>query len=92
MRIYLLRHGESLDDIEDAYGGIADYPLTEAADPIRCPAKDSQEKSLQVTGNQPAKFLQTGFHQNGTSTRTHFPKVYGIDREPFYSPHGKTVV
>ncbi len=30
MRIFLLRHGESLDDIEDAYGGIADYPLTEA--------------------------------------------------------------
>jgi len=30
MRIYLLRHGESVDDVEDAYGGIADYPLTEA--------------------------------------------------------------
>lgn len=30
MRIFLLRHGESADDIEDAYGGIADYPLTDA--------------------------------------------------------------
>ncbi len=30
MKIYLLRHGESVDDIEDSYGGIADYPLTEA--------------------------------------------------------------
>jgi broad specificity phosphatase PhoE len=30
VQIYLLRHGESSDDVEDAYGGIADYPLTEA--------------------------------------------------------------
>jgi len=30
MNIYLLRHGESTDDIEDCYGGIADFPLTEA--------------------------------------------------------------
>jgi len=29
MKIYLLRHGESVDDIEDCYGGIADFPLTE---------------------------------------------------------------
>ena len=30
MKIYLLRHGESIDDIEDCYGGIADFPLTKA--------------------------------------------------------------
>ena len=30
MRVFLLRHGESVDDVEDAYGGIADYPLTDA--------------------------------------------------------------
>jgi broad specificity phosphatase PhoE len=29
-KIYLMRHGESVDDIEDCYGGIADFPLTEA--------------------------------------------------------------
>lgn len=29
MELYLLRHGESLDDVEDCYGGIADYPLTD---------------------------------------------------------------
>lgn len=28
MKIYLIRHGESVDDIEDSYGGIADYPLS----------------------------------------------------------------
>ena len=30
MKIFLLRHGESVDDVEDAYGGIADYSLTDA--------------------------------------------------------------
>lgn len=29
MRICMLRHGEALDDIEDCYGGIADFPLTD---------------------------------------------------------------
>jgi broad specificity phosphatase PhoE len=30
VKIYLLRHGESTDDIVDCYGGIADFPLTDA--------------------------------------------------------------
>lgn len=30
MKIFLVRHGESVDDIEDCYGGIADYPLSES--------------------------------------------------------------
>ncbi len=29
MRIYLIRHSESVDDIENCYGGIADFDLTE---------------------------------------------------------------
>jgi len=29
MRLYLVRHGESQDDIEDCYGGIADFELTD---------------------------------------------------------------
>lgn len=29
MRIYLIRHSESIDDIENCYGGIADFALTE---------------------------------------------------------------
>lgn len=29
MKIYLIRHSESIDDIQDCYGGIADYPLSE---------------------------------------------------------------
>ncbi len=30
MRIFLLRHAESVDEIEDCYGGLSDFPLTEA--------------------------------------------------------------
>ena len=29
MKIYLIRHSESIDDIEDCYGGIADFDLSE---------------------------------------------------------------
>ncbi len=29
MKIYLIRHSESVDDIENCYGGIADFDLTE---------------------------------------------------------------
>jgi len=29
MKICMMRHGEALDDIEDCYGGIADFPLTD---------------------------------------------------------------
>lgn len=28
-KLYIIRHGESLDDIDDRYGGYANYPLTE---------------------------------------------------------------
>lgn len=29
MKIYLIRHSEPIDDIENCYGGIADFDLTE---------------------------------------------------------------
>ena len=29
MKIYLIRHSESIDDIENCYGGIADFDLRE---------------------------------------------------------------
>lgn len=29
MKVYLIRHSESIDDIENCYGGIADFDLTE---------------------------------------------------------------
>lgn len=41
MRLYIVRHGESVDDIEDCYGGVADFPLTEKG---RQQAEDAAEK------------------------------------------------
>ena len=32
MKIVLIRHGESIDDILDCYGGAADYPLSDAGE------------------------------------------------------------
>ena len=29
IRAYIVRHGEAQDDVEDCYGGIADFPLTD---------------------------------------------------------------
>jgi broad specificity phosphatase PhoE len=29
LKIYMMRHGEALDDVENCYGGIADFPLTD---------------------------------------------------------------
>ncbi len=48
MKIYVVRHGESVDDIEDCYGGIADFSLTEAgkqtAEQLADKLKDSEIK------------------------------------------------
>lgn len=41
MKIYLIRHSESIDDIENCYGGIADFDLTENG-------KDKVEKSRKM--------------------------------------------
>ena len=30
MYVFVARHGEAIDDIEDCYGGIADFELTDA--------------------------------------------------------------
>jgi len=29
MKLFMIRHGEAVDDIENCYGGIADFPLTD---------------------------------------------------------------
>lgn len=44
MLLYMLRHGEALDDIEDCYGGIADFPLT-----------DRGREQARAVGNELAK-------------------------------------
>lgn len=59
MKIYLLRHGESVDDIEDAYGGIADYPLTDAGKKTAQDLATKLEASgIQVLYSSPYKRAQ----------------------------------
>jgi broad specificity phosphatase PhoE len=41
MRLYIVRHGESVDDIEDCYGGVADFALTDKG---RQQARDAAER------------------------------------------------
>ncbi len=43
MRLYIVRHAESVDDIEDCYGGVADFPLTDKG---RQQAKDAASKLM----------------------------------------------
>lgn len=56
MRIYLLRHGKSVDDIEGCYGGIADFSLTDAG---RGTAKELAtklaDKGIQMLYSSPYK-------------------------------------
>lgn len=54
MKVYLLRHGESLDDIEDCYGGVADFPLTDAGrEKARSVAGQLRNASLQFIFTSP---------------------------------------
>jgi broad specificity phosphatase PhoE len=54
MKLYLLRHGESVDDIEDCYGGVADFPLTDAGrEKARSVAESLRRANLQMIFTSP---------------------------------------
>jgi broad specificity phosphatase PhoE len=54
MKLYLLRHGESVDDIEDCYGGAADFPLTDAGrEKARSVANSLRRTNLQMIFTSP---------------------------------------
>ena len=72
MRIYLLRHGESVDDVEDAYGGIADYPLTDAG---RQTAKALAEK-LAPEG---IKIIYTSPYKRALQTAQILAAAWGVE-------------
>ncbi|MEW5955694.1 MAG: phosphoglycerate mutase family protein, partial [Candidatus Micrarchaeota archaeon] len=42
MRVFFLRHGESVDDVENRFGGWADHPLTERG------RKQAEEAGLRI--------------------------------------------
>ena len=54
MKIYITRHGEALDDIEDCYGGIADFPLTDTGrDQAASVADRLQNEGIQAIFSSP---------------------------------------
>jgi broad specificity phosphatase PhoE len=56
MKIYLIRHGESVDDIEDCYGGVADFPLTEAGrQTAKVLAQKLVESKIEILYSSPFK-------------------------------------
>ena len=70
MKIYLLRHGESVDDIEDCYGGIADFPLTEEG----CKTAQELAKKLSKSG---IKLLYSSPYKRAHETAEFISKVLG---------------
>lgn len=54
MLLYMLRHGEALDDIEDCYGGIADFPLTDGGrEQARAVGRELAEESIEEIYTSP---------------------------------------
>lgn len=56
MRIYLIRHSESIDDVENCYGGIADFDLTEnGKEKVRQYRKQTDDFGIQKIYASPYK-------------------------------------
>lgn len=56
MKIYLIRHSESIDDIEDCYGGIADFDLTKnGRDKVREYSTNVKEFKIEKIYTSPYK-------------------------------------
>ena len=56
MIIYLIRHSESIDDIENCYGGIADFDLTEnGKDKVRERRKETDTYGIEKIYTSPYK-------------------------------------
>ena len=55
-RIYLLRHGEAVDDVEDCYGGVADFPLSEGGlETAESMAKRLSDSGIEILFSSPYK-------------------------------------
>ena len=56
MKIYLIRHSESIDDIENCYGGIADFDLTEnGKDKVKEKRKEIESYGIEKIYTSPYK-------------------------------------
>lgn len=63
MEIYLTRHGESVDDVENCYGGIADFPLTKAG-------RETAKKLANKLVNSGIEILYTSPYKRAYETAT----------------------
>ena len=61
MKIYLIRHSESIDDIENCYGGIADFALTENG-------KDKVKESRKLIENYRIEKIYTSPYKRAFQT------------------------
>lgn len=56
MKIYLIRHSESIDDVENCYGGIADFDLSEhGKDKVKQYQKDTDNYGIEKMYTSPYK-------------------------------------
>jgi broad specificity phosphatase PhoE len=72
LKIYIVRHGESVDDIEDCYGGIADFPLTDAG-------RETAEKLASKLANTSIKILYTSPYKRAHETASIICKKLGCE-------------
>src|SRR5437588_221264 len=68
MKIFLVRHGESVDDIEDCYGGIADFPLTDSG-------RSTAEELANKLANSGIQVLYTSPYKRAHETATYICKT-----------------
>lgn len=77
MKIFLLRHGESVDDIEDCYGGIADFPLTDAG------RKTAEELANRLTDSG-IQILYSSPYKRAYETATIVSRALGCEVKTIY--------
>jgi len=70
MKIYLIRHGESISDIEDRYGGDYDDSLTEKGiSQVRILADKLKDKEIEIMFHSPKKRAAETAHIVGQSLK-----------------------
>ena len=78
MKVYFVRHGEAMDDVEDCYGGWADYPLSPKG--IKQALNTGQKLADQGTG---AEIILTSSLLRAKETAEEISKVLELPVEEF---------
>lgn len=78
MKIYFVRHGEAMDDIENAYGGWADHDLS----PVGIEGGRKAAQKLKKMGAKPDLILSSPL-KRATQTAERIAEAMGIPMETF---------